>query len=206
MHKFSFSKMLLTVALFTLTVACSNKTDMNSITNTNAVLENIRTRTSIRTFESKPVEAEKIETMLRAAMAAPSAMNCQPWAFVVVNASTLLTTIGTELPNTRANGAPLAIVVCGDTTKTLSGEAAAFWIQDASNATENLLLAAHSLGLGAVWTGIYPSGERVAKLKAILNLPEHIIPLCVVPVGYPAEEPQPKDKWKPENIHYNNVW
>lgn len=78
-----------------------------------------------------------------------------------------------------------------------------YWVQDASAATENLLLAAQSLGLGAVWSGVYPMEERVKEVQKILQLPKAIIPLNVIPIGYPAENPLPKDKWKPENIHYN---
>ena len=78
-----------------------------------------------------------------------------------------------------------------------------FWINDVSAATQNLLLAAHSMGLGAVWTGLHPDMNRVKMVQEMLDLPEHIVPLCVVPVGVPAEQPAVKDKYKPENIHYN---
>ena len=99
--------------------------------------------------------------------------------------------------------APLAIVVCGDLSKGLEGNALNYWVQDVSAASENLLLAAHALGLGAVWTGVYPLMERVNDVSRILELPRHIVPLNVIPVGYPAGETAPKDKWNPENIHYN---
>jgi len=79
----------------------------------------------------------------------------------------------------------------------------AFWINDVSAATENLLLAAHAMGLGAVWTGLHPNMERAAQVQQMLSLPEHIIPLCIVPVGVPAEHPAVKDKYLQENIHYN---
>ena len=98
---------------------------------------------------------------------------------------------------------PLAIVVCGDMNKALEGPAQAFWVQDCSAATENILLAAHALGLGAVWTGCYPMEERMANVSRVLNLPETVIPLCVIVMGYPSEQPEPKDKWKPENVTYN---
>ncbi|WP_374937823.1 nitroreductase family protein [Bacteroides stercorirosoris] len=101
-----------------------------------------------------------------------------------------------------AKEAPLAIVVCGDLSKAISGAGSDYWVQDASAATENLLLAAQGLELGAVWTGVYPIKERVKEVQKILHLPEHIIPLNVIPIGYPAENPLPKDKWKPENVHY----
>ena len=97
----------------------------------------------------------------------------------------------------------LAIVVCGDLNKSTRVADMAYWVQDASAATENLLLAAQGLGLGAVWSGVYPMEERIKEVQKILQLPKDIIPLNVIPIGYPAENPLPKDKWKPENIHFN---
>jgi nitroreductase len=99
--------------------------------------------------------------------------------------------------------APLAIVVCGDMTKALAGGGREFWVQDASAATENILLAAHALGLGAVWTGTYPSKDRSAKVAELLKMPDTLIPLNTIVIGYPAENPAPKDKWNPQNISYN---
>ena len=165
------------------------------------VLNNIMTRTSIRAYQDKTVEKEKVEKILRAGMAAPSAMNKQPWAFVVVTNKELLTKIGSELRNAGMTAkAPMAIVVCGDKNKMISGDGKDFWIDDCSAATENILLAAHALGLGAVWTGFYPDLERCGKLSTILGLSDNLIPLNVIPMGYPAQNPAPKDKWKPENI------
>lgn len=165
----------------------------------------ILNRTSIREYQDKAVEEEKIELLLRAAMAAPTAVNKQPWAFIVVNDKEVLVRLSDSLPYARMTAkAPLAIVVCGDLSKALEGDAQAYWVQDASAATQNLLLAAHALDLGAVWTGVYPIMDRVSAVQKILNLPEHIIPLNVIPVGYPVKDQKPKDKWKPENIHYNS--
>ena len=165
----------------------------------NAAIENIMTRTSIRKYLNKPVEAAKIDTLIRAAMAAPTAVNKQPWHFVVVTDSEELQKLGGE----RFGKAPLAIVICGDMEKALQGPGRDFWIQDVSAATENLLLAAHAMGLGAVWTGVHPSMERAKEVQELLGLPEHIIPMCIVPVGVPAEQPAVKDKFNRENIHYN---
>jgi len=97
----------------------------------------------------------------------------------------------------------LAIAVCGDMEKALEGPAQAFWVQDCSAATENILLAAHALGLGAVWTGCYPMMERMTNVSQVLNLPANLVPLSVIVMGYPNEQPEPKDKWKPENVTYN---
>jgi len=165
-----------------------------------AAIENIMTRTSIRKYQNKPVEAAKIDTLIRAAMAAPTAVNKQPWHFVVVTDSELLQKLGGE----RFGKAPLAIVICGDMEKALQGPGRDFWIQDVSAATENLLLAANALGLGAVWTGGYPRMERCAEIANVIGTPEYIIPLCVVYAGYPDEQPAPKQKYDPAKVSYNN--
>jgi glutathione peroxidase-family protein len=167
----------------------------------NPVLSNIMTRTSIRQYTNEPVSKADIETMLRAGMAAPTAVNRQPWHFVAVTDKAKLA----ELAGRRGmiKQAGVAIVVCGNMDKAMQGPAQAFWIQDCSAATENILLAAHALGLGAVWTGCYPMDDRVAEVSKALKLPETIVPLCVIAIGHPAEQPAPKDKWKPENVSYN---
>ena len=170
----------------------------------NPSIETIMTRVSVRQFTGEKISAEQIDTLLRAAMAAPSAINKQPWAFIVVTDEALIERLGEALPYSRCSNHPAcAIVPCGDMSKAIEGTGRDFWIHDVSAATENLLLAAHSMGLGAVWTGVYPGMDRVAATREILNLPDHIIPLCIVPVGYPAEQPAVKDKYTPENIHYN---
>lgn len=169
-----------------------------------AVLEAIQTRASIRKFTGEKISTEQINTLLRCAMSAPSAMNKQPWAFVVVTDDALLRKMGEAFPFCRCdNGAACAFVMCGDLHKALPGEGQGFWINDVSAATENLLLAAHAMGLGAVWTGVYPSSERTLEVQAMLGLPEHIIPMCIVPVGVPDEKTAVKQKFKEENIHYN---
>lgn len=169
-----------------------------------AVLDNIATRTSVRDYEARPVEKEKIEKMLRAAMAAPTAMNKQPWHFVVVDQRNVLDALAGANPYAKMlKKAPLAIVVCGNTDKMIEGGGRDFWIQDASAATENLLLAAHAMGLGAVWTGAYPSEERCISISKVLSLSDNLVPLNMIVVGYPAEQPQPKQKFKEENVSYN---
>lgn len=165
----------------------------------NAAIENIMTRTSIRKYQNKAVEASKIDTLIRAAMAAPTAVNKQPWHFVVVTNRSELQQLG----GNRFGLAPLAIVICGDMEKALQGPIRDFWIQDVSAATENLLLAAHAIGLGAVWTGAYPNMERCGAIANIIGTPEYIIPLCVVYAGYPDEQPAPKQKYDPAKVSYN---
>ena len=170
----------------------------------NQAINNIMTRVSVREFTGEKISEAQIDTLLRAAMAAPSAINKQPWAFIVVDDEAVIAQLGEALPYSRCSNHPaVAIIPCGDLTKAIPGEMANFWINDVSAATENLLLAAHAMGLGAVWTGLHPDMNRAKMVQEMLGLPEHIIPLCVVPVGVPAEHPDIKDKYKPENIHYN---
>ena len=169
-----------------------------------AAINNIMTRTSIRQYTDAPVSKENIETMLRAGMAAPTAVNRQPWHFVVINSKEKLAELAGDGPRGgMLKKAPLAIVVCGNMDKALKGTAQGFWVQDCSAATENILLVANALGLGAVWTGLYPDENRSAEVAKVLKLPQTYIPLCTIVIGHPAEHPQPKDKWKPENISYN---
>ncbi len=167
------------------------------------VLDNILARTSIRSYQDRPVEQDKIEKLLRAGMAAPSAVDKRPWHFVVVIDKHVLEGLAQANPNAgMAARAPLAIVVCGDKTKALK-RVPDYWVQDASAATENILIAAQGMGLGAVWTGTYPVTERVEKVASVLNLPEHIIPFCTIVIGYPEHYQAPKDKWDEGNISYN---
>lgn len=168
------------------------------------VLNNILERTSVRSYLDKSVEEEKIEKLLRAGMAAPTAKNKQPWHFVVVTDKSLLQKLSKANPSAEMVArAPLAIVVCGDMSKALDGNAREFWVQDCSAASENILLAATGLGLGAVWTSTYPSEERCAAVSEVLGLPETLIPLNTIVIGYPDGDVTPKDKWKESNISYN---
>ena len=170
----------------------------------NEAINNIMTRVSVREFTGEKISEAQLDTLLRAAMAAPSAINKQPWAFIVVTDEAKIAALGEALPYSRCSNHPaVAIIPCGDLSKAIEGEMGAFWINDVSAATENLLLAAHAMGLGAVWTGLHPDMNRAKMVQDMLGLPEHIIPLCVVPVGIPAEQPAVKDKYKQENIHYN---
>ncbi len=185
-----------TFTLITMSSCC------NSGSNADAVLENIHSRKSVRQFTSEPVSEKQTETLLRAAMAAPTAVNYQPWRFIVVTERAELDAIADILPYAQMlKQAPLAIVVCGETTW-MGGAENPYWQQDCAAATENLLLAAEALGLGAVWTGVYPNADLYPKLHDYLGLPSNVQPLCCIPIGHPAGETQPRDKWKPENIHY----
>jgi len=162
--------------------------------------EAIMTRRSIREYTAQLVPDDAIRELLAAAMNAPSASNQQPWQFVVVTERKQLDALVTALPyGQMLKRAPLAIAVCGDMQ--LQGEE--YWVQDCSAATQNLLLAAHVKGLGAVWLGVYPRSDRVAEVGKTLNLPAHVISLCVVSIGYPLEPQLPVRRYNEARIHYN---
>lgn len=170
----------------------------------NPAIDNIMTRASVRTYKEKAVEDGKIDTLLRAGMAAPSAGDKRPWRFVVVTDRDQLQAIAETSPYAKLIAkAPLAIIVCGDTRKTFGGDGKDFWVQDASAASENILLAAHALGLGAVWTGCYPLKDRCKALAEILELPDEVIPLNAIAIGYPLQTAKPKDKWDEDNVSYD---
>lgn len=161
-----------------------------------SALDVIFERKSVRTYTAQAVEPEKVDMMVRAAMAAPSGMDRRPWEIVVVDDRVKLDRLA-EGHAKMVAGAPLAIIVCGNTDKS------SYWYLDCSAATQNLLLAAESMGLGAVWTAAYPYQDRMSHVIEVLELPDNVMPLVVVPVGYPAGENMPKDKYDPERVHYN---
>ena len=167
------------------------------------LFETIRTRGSCRQFDpSRPVSADAVERILHAAMCAPTAMDRRPWEFIVVRDKAKLAAIAEKLPNSQVGrGAALAIVVCGAVDNGLPGRGKEYWIHDCSAASMNILLAAHGLGLGAVWTGVYPGENRIAPLREILGIPETHMPLNVIPIGYPAAPVTAKDKWNPAKVH-----
>jgi len=161
----------------------------------------IHTRRSIRKYDDKPIADDTIREILDAAMMAPSAGNAQPWQFIVVNDREILDGMADLHPHLKmVTQAQAGIIVCGDLSKE---KFAGYWVQDCSAAMQNLLLAAHDKGLGAVWTGIYPIEERVAAVKKMFNLPEHIIPLGFAPMGYPAQSPKSESRLKEDRIHFN---
>lgn len=185
-------------------LAVTGKGEVKKQDTSEVVINNILKRTSVRSYADRPVEKEKIEKLLRAGMAAPTAVNKQPWHFVVVTDKDQLQKLSVANPYAgMAAKAPLAIVVCGDMDKALEGDGREFWIQDCSAATENILLAATGMGLGSVWTGTYPAKERCAAVAKVLSLPETLIPLNTIIIGYPDAPVSPKDKWNTENISYD---
>jgi nitroreductase len=163
--------------------------------------EAILTRRSIRAYTDQPVSEELIRKLLVAAMSAPSAGNGQPWQFIVTTGRGALNALADLLPfGKMLTQAPLAVTVCGD-AKGQPRES--YWVQDCSAATENLLLAAHALGLGAVWLGVYPREDRVAGVRKILGIPGHVTPLCVLAVGHPAQPSGPADRYREERVHWD---
>jgi len=163
----------------------------------------IHSRKSVRHYTGVPATKEQLEVLLRAGMAAPTAVDKRPWAFVAITDKDTLAKLAEGLPYSKMIvRAGSAIVVCGDLKKALPAEAQAFWVQDCSAATENILLAAESLGLGAVWTGMYPSQERAGFVQKVLGIPKDVVPLNIIAVGYPTGEEKPKDKFDPANIHW----
>lgn len=189
---------LLKLTLVTL-IAMISVTALGQECNKSA-LDNIFSRKSVRSYTDQPVSPEQVETILKAAMAAPSGMNAQPWRFVVVREQGTKDKLASVF-NKMIAKAPVVIVVCGKTTNKIGGTNNN-WTADCAAATENLLLAVEAIGLGAVWTACYPYDERMNPAIEALGLPDNVKPYCIVPVGYPAGNDKPKDKWKPESIHY----
>ena len=162
-----------------------------------SMLSAIKKRRSIRRYTDQPVTDEQIRQLLEAAMAAPSADNIQPWEFVVVRDPALKGELARTHPwSDMAADAAVVFVVCANE------RASHHWVEDASAATENLLLAATALGLGAVWVAVYPDASREAYVRRVLGIPEEMRVLCLVPVGHPAESKPPRTKYKESKVHY----
>jgi len=165
------------------------------------VLEAIHTRRSIRKYEERPVPEEMIRQVLGAAMMAPTARDQRPWHFLVIDDRKLLAEIPTVCPNApMAARAPLAILVCAELALEKSP---GYWVVDCAAAVENMLLAAHGLGLGAVWCGVYPRGPRIEGLRRMFALPEGVNPHSLVLFGYPAEQRTSEDRYDAARVHRN---
>ena len=164
-------------------------------------MEAILSRRSVRKYTAEPVPEKLIHELLAAAMSAPSANNEQPWHFVIINDHQILNEIPKYHPYSYMLGeASWAIAVCGDLEREmLKG----YWVQGCSAATENILIAAQARGLGAVWLGVYPRTERTAAIQKLLGLPDHIMPLCLISIGYPAEKKPRANRYDPSRIHHN---
>ena len=170
----------------------------------NETITTILNRKSVREFADKQVDSAFVEVILRSAMSAPSARNRQPWKFVVVDDNELKVALADELPYAKMlKTASLGIVVCGDIRDKDDATAQTFWQHDCAAAIENILLACESLGLGAVWTACYPKQDRADVVSKHLELPDGVVPMAVIPIGYPLQDTPVVDKWKEDNIIYN---
>ena len=163
------------------------------------VMEAILKRRSIRQFTNQPIAKDDLTTLLRAAMMAPTARNCQEWEFVVVRDKNTFKEMMHVHPYAKMlEQAACAIIVCGNTQRE---HAPGYWMADCGAATHNILLAATSLGIGSVWLGVYPNEERMNGLAQILGLPDYVKPLNIIALGYPAEKKEDLDRFDPAKIH-----
>lgn len=159
-------------------------------------------RRSIRVYKPGKVSDEQVKTLLEAAMAAPSAVAKDPWRFVVIRNRDTLRKIADVLPNGKMLAdADVGIVVCGD-IEAAHDHQLSYLLQDCSAAIENLLLAAHILGLGACWLGIHPRENRIKSVSEILGLPKNVIPVSAIAVGHPGEEKEPRTRYSEDKVHY----
>lgn len=164
-------------------------------------MNSVMSRRSIRKYTDKKISDETVKELLKAAMAAPSAGNQQPWEFIVLRDKEVMSKIiEVHKYATMLKEAEVAIVVCGDEAKE---KFKGYWVQDCSAATENILIEAQELGLGGVWLGVYPMEDRVEALKEILNIPSSVTPLSIVSLGYPGEEKEPADRYDETRIHFD---
>ncbi|MBN1919672.1 MAG: nitroreductase family protein [Anaerolineae bacterium] len=164
-------------------------------------IEAIMTRRSIRRYSGTPVQEALVTQLLETAMAAPSANNQQPWHFIVIDDRALLDAITKVHPYSQMlKEAPLAIMICGDTQLARHSQ---YWVQDCAAATQNVLVAARALGLGSVWMGCYPNEERAGGLQRLFKLPDSVIPLALIAIGYPAEEKGAANRYNPDRVHRN---
>ena len=168
------------------------------------MLNLIKSRRSVRQWKSDAVREEDVEKVLDAAMNAPSAGNEQPWQFVVVTDKAVLNkAAGLNPYGGFVKDAPVAILVCGDIRlEKFPG----YWVQDCSAAVENMLLAAHALGLGAVWTSVYPIDDRIVGFRKLFNLPSEVIPFALIPLGYPRVKGRDaSSRFNPSRVR-KNIW
>jgi nitroreductase len=167
----------------------------------NPALSPLFKRRSIRAYQPKEVSDETVHDLLEAAMAAPSARACDPWRFVVVRDQAVRDRIAQGLPNGKMlTSSPLGIVVCGELAKACDGQLS-YLLQDGGAAVENLLLAASILGLGACWLGVHPREDRIAHLRNLLGLPEGVLPMAVIAVGWPAETKPARTRFDAAKVH-----
>ena len=158
-------------------------------------------RRSVRKFTNDRVSDEAISELLHAAMSGPSACNKKPWEFYVVKSREAVERLRQTTAFSKME-APIAIVVCANLDKAMPGGFQPFWVQDTSAATENILLRVTDLGLGACWCGIHPVKRSEDRVKEALDLPKNIVPLNIIWIGHPGEDPEPRDQYDEQTVHY----
>jgi len=167
------------------------------------ILETIYSRRSIRIYDRKKLEKETINNLLKAAMAAPSASNSRPWEFVVVTDEAKISLLRSKVKYGNYN-APAIIIICSNLAIAQNESAYKYWVQDCSAATENLLVAAAGMGLGTCWVASYPKADIINLLRETLGIPEDVVPLNLIYVGYPAEEKAPRTQYDETRIHWES--
>lgn len=195
----SFKYIIITI--FTI-FAISCGVDRDTESDRKETLDVIHSRKSVRSFTDQAVDREKLVEIVKAGMAAPSGMDRRPWEFIIVEDTATLNKLAEGLPYAKMlTNSPAAIIVCGNMDKDLGGSF--YWYLDCSAASQNILLAVEAMGLGATWTAAYPYEDRMKVVSDVLNLPEHIGALCVIPIGYPTGVETPKNKYNADKIHIN---
>jgi nitroreductase len=168
----------------------------------NSELGFIYSRRSVRVYQHAEVDEDHVRDLLEAAMAAPSAAGKDPWEFIVVRDRTMLNRLSGGLPNGQMlMDAALGIAVCGSLQRA-HGHQLSYMLQDCSAAIENMLLGAHALGLGACWLGVHPREDRVAHVRSLLAVPDEVIPVAIVSLGWPAESPAPRTRYRADAVHW----
>lgn len=210
MNKYKIVSIVLAIALLATMahLVAQHRQSANAADNTNkaeTVMANILSRKSVRSYTDEAVTRQQLDTLVRVAMAAPTGKDMRPWKFIVIDDKSVMQQLAAQLPKAKMLAeAQAAILVCGDLSiKDKEGKPSTNWAFDCSAASENLLLQAEAMGLGAVWTGVYPYEDRTDAIKKVFELPDDIVPFSLIPIGYPKGDPQPKDKFDKDNIHYN---
>lgn len=171
------------------------------------MIDIIRGRRSVRRYDpEKPVSDEDLRLLLEAAMCAPSGNNARPWEIIVVRDKELRTRLSKLHQWARfCEQSPVVLVMCADTKR-----GPRWWIDDCSAATENVLLLAHSLGLGSCWIGVHASDEgdmsREDYVRETLGIPDGIRVCCMISLGYPADEPRPRPERYDESLVHHDGW
>ncbi len=181
----------------------TNITGADPVDETEVILNSIMTRTSVRKYTQEVIPADAITTILKAGMAAPTAGNRQPWRYIVVNDTNIIKQFIKVSKYTEPMNeiAKTAIIVCGVPSESFP-DGPTYWVQDCSAATQNILLATHAMGYGAVWCGVHPGGDRVEALRNILNIPQELVPLNIIMMGVPDADPVIKNKWDASKVQY----